>query len=612
MGINHLLQRSDQPRHSQEYIVTGDGKTLFTRKWKGNKDAPVVFIGHTQPTHSGHFIDFGDAMNARGWNVHAGDVRAHGNSTGCGVKLAHLDAENGWDDLVEDMRLLINRAFENVPFEKRVLAVQNVSALLVLELLKTMPDLAKHIVLSAPANQKIVALIARAFVSARRKLKSDDIPDEHTQYHVYNFLGARLSAYRHKGDVMSANEELVDRIIEDPLAFPPPTLGYWAAIFKGYDQAWNWPKERRINPETRFLLLNGVEDAAGHGGRAKSISAWLRNTGADDITFYQVEGGRTAILLDEQTLNISSIVSEWVDEGSTISSSEIDMDLNLQSIAETVLERMGSSDLRENHELGADELIALCYDAIEDENKWIEILYRMSLSASDDEPESVSKVEQMLLALMPHWERSYKLNRQMMNSTALSIVLQSVIDRLDIGTALISDDHRVLYFNNAFEVSLKLINGTESKDNEDINRRLACLLDGDVLKRIRSQENDIVLTHDGHPVGFFFKPEAIKRQPASNGPSGMIVLRTQAEGETSKSASQLSMLELAYGFTSQEAIVALEIANGLSPSAIAEKLGVSINTIRTHLKKTYEKMDVEGQTELAARILSGPIGWLAS
>ena len=45
------------------------------------------------------------------------------------------------------------------------------------------------------------------------------------------------------------------------------------------------------------------------------------------------------------------------------------------------------------------------------------------------------------------------------------------------------------------------------------------------------------------------------------------------------------------------------LAQGLAYKQIADQLGISINTIRTHLRHIYEKLHVQSRTEAVAKYL---------
>jgi DNA-binding CsgD family transcriptional regulator len=62
-----------------------------------------------------------------------------------------------------------------------------------------------------------------------------------------------------------------------------------------------------------------------------------------------------------------------------------------------------------------------------------------------------------------------------------------------------------------------------------------------------------------------------------------------------------------YGMTGAEADVAAMLAEGLSPDEIAQTLGVSMNTIRTHMKRAFEKTCVGRQADLVRVLLNNPI-----
>jgi DNA-binding CsgD family transcriptional regulator/PAS domain-containing protein len=64
-------------------------------------------------------------------------------------------------------------------------------------------------------------------------------------------------------------------------------------------------------------------------------------------------------------------------------------------------------------------------------------------------------------------------------------------------------------------------------------------------------------------------------------------------------------LRRVYGLTPKEAEVASRLAGGMSPSQISDALGVTIHTVRGHLKQLFAKTDTRRQAELVRALLSG-------
>jgi DNA-binding CsgD family transcriptional regulator len=60
-----------------------------------------------------------------------------------------------------------------------------------------------------------------------------------------------------------------------------------------------------------------------------------------------------------------------------------------------------------------------------------------------------------------------------------------------------------------------------------------------------------------------------------------------------------------FGFTAAESLVAERLARGLTVPEIALQLGVSIETVRCHLKQAFAKAGVHRQAELVAVMLGG-------
>lgn len=68
-------------------------------------------------------------------------------------------------------------------------------------------------------------------------------------------------------------------------------------------------------------------------------------------------------------------------------------------------------------------------------------------------------------------------------------------------------------------------------------------------------------------------------------------------------------LARAFHLTASEAEVAVQLFDGLSIPVVAARLGVSINTVKTHLKSVFMKCEVRSQGELIKLVALGP--WIA-
>ena len=55
----------------------------------------------------------------------------------------------------------------------------------------------------------------------------------------------------------------------------------------------------------------------------------------------------------------------------------------------------------------------------------------------------------------------------------------------------------------------------------------------------------------------------------------------------------------AYGLTLAEVRVALSVASGITISYTARRLKISVNTVKTHLRRVYEKTGTRRQAELS-------------
>jgi DNA-binding NarL/FixJ family response regulator len=130
---------------------------------------------------------------------------------------------------------------------------------------------------------------------------------------------------------------------------------------------------------------------------------------------------------------------------------------------------------------------------------------------------------------------------------------------------------------------IQIVMLTVYEDTEKIYKALAAGATGYLLKRY---EPDELL-------------QAIRDVQAGGSPmSNSIARKVVASFQKADQANEKQM-----PLTSREQSVLDSLARGLAYKQIGDELGISINTIRTHLRHIYEKLHVQSRTEAVAKYL---------
>lgn len=79
-------------------------------------------------------------------------------------------------------------------------------------------------------------------------------------------------------------------------------------------------------------------------------------------------------------------------------------------------------------------------------------------------------------------------------------------------------------------------------------------------------------------------------------PTTAVVLNDPSIGKESR----VHLFQQLYGLTQSEARIADALANGMSAAEIADQYKISLNTLKTHRKHIYSKMDISKQAELVS------------
>ncbi|MEL7401481.1 MAG: helix-turn-helix transcriptional regulator, partial [Pseudomonadota bacterium] len=338
----------------------------------------------------------------------------------------------------------------------------------------------------------------------------------------------------------------------------------------------------------------------GRGQFVGPIHKSLTDIGFQSIDMQEIPGGRSGLIIDNARLKISERIQAW-HQREDLSFSDDVKDIPVADEMQSVLSTLSMSLLQEHGRvtdgvLRPEELVELCYTAVNDERHWAEMFYHLALKMSESSDFDTEQLDSLIGQLMPHFERSYELSRQVMKSVILGSVLQDVIDRFGLAMAIVDNQGHIVQANEAFNRATPLL---FDADATQANRSFAQLIRSQTL----SARNEALIMYEQSAIAFYFQPPVLRQVAAKQGGgSGVVLLRpvdaTVDATANSEQADKIELLRLAYKLTNKEAEVAMMTLSGRSQDDGARTLSVSINTFKTHLKSVYEKLGVRGQSEL--------------
>ena len=135
----------------------------------------------------------------------------------------------------------------------------------------------------------------------------------------------------------------------------------------------------------------------------------------------------------------------------------------------------------------------------------------------------------------------------------------------------------------ALESGMQIVMLTVYEDTEQIFKALSAGASGYMLKRL-TPARLLAAIEEVHAGG----------SPMSGSIARKVVASFQKTGPVDEEKTHLS---------SREQTVLDCLAKGLTYKQTAEELGISIDTIRTHVRRIYEKLHVQSRTEAVAKYL---------
>ncbi len=204
--------------------------------------------------------------------------------------------------------------------------------------------------------------------------------------------------------------------------------------------------------------------------------------------------------------------------------------------------------------------------------------------------------EELMAALLPHLRQAMHLANLVDQLSVDAKVSAAMLDLIPIGVLVIDQAGRCVTMNEparqtlrADDLLLRQISGRLPKQHVD-----APLVNGSAHEPVVI---NLVKRGTDQPLAAI-----VWEVPSQPDRCHRVVFLIDGE-QTQQAEIALEILEGLYGLTSAEARVAALIAKNNSPADIADRLGTTMNTIRTHLRHIFAKTGSERQIDLVHLLL---------
>ncbi len=224
-----------------------------------------------------------------------------------------------------------------------------------------------------------------------------------------------------------------------------------------------------------------------------------------------------------------------------------------------------------------------------------------------DDPFGADDLE-LLKRLVPHLQRVLAIHRALRTAELVRDAALETLDRMPEGWILLGPDASVLATNRRAQQilergdTLRLVGGRLSAVAEAPAERLRQLLERATDARGEPTGGAIELTS---PAGDSLRVVSSPPRSAASDATGRRAAAVLFVGAPDAGEQTVDQLRSAYGLTHAEGRVARRLAEGQRLSEIARDLGISINTVRGHLKQVFAKTGTHRQAELVRLVLSG-------
>jgi DNA-binding CsgD family transcriptional regulator/PAS domain-containing protein len=223
--------------------------------------------------------------------------------------------------------------------------------------------------------------------------------------------------------------------------------------------------------------------------------------------------------------------------------------------------------------------------------------------------------ERRLRDMAPHLQRAAQLRLRLAALEGQRGAAMEVLDRLPFGVVLVDAGARAVHVNrSAREVlgqgdglglSRGRLEASSSSERTSLRRLVGQAVEAGAGRGVSSGGALSVSRPSGlRPYGVLVSP--LHGSALGSGAATACAIVLVSDPEQAEQGRTIALRDL-YGLTAMESVIALSVVQGDNLKEVAESLGVSHNTARSHLAHVLLKTGARRQSDLVRLLLRGPL-----
>lgn len=295
--------------------LSSDGKTeIFAREIIPEGEIKgFVQIAHGVSEHGDRYKEFMSILADNGYAAIANDHLGHGKSLPDGKEL-FFAKEDGWFNVVEDMKILHDKLAERFPGKEAILFGHSMGSFLARTYIIKYPnDFNKAIICGTGQQSPLLVSAGKLLATLACKKNGADVPNMQLYGIAFGGYNKAFEPKRTDCDWLSRNEANVDAYIADPACGGIPTAGLMRDMMTGISFIGKKENADKMNKDMPVFLIAGDKDPVGEMGKGvKRVYTLFKAVGMKNVKVKLYKDDRHEILNEVDKDKVFEDILRWI------------------------------------------------------------------------------------------------------------------------------------------------------------------------------------------------------------------------------------------------------------------------------------------------------------